>query len=144
MKLTEPQGIYVASRVHHASMWRGCRADGFPIISTWIDEAGAGETACFADLWDKQILPEIERCCALVLYAEEEDLPLKGALIEAGIAMAFGRRVYVVAPWLEYNPRGDRRLGTWMSSMGVMKCATLFTALSAAAGRAKLRKGETR
>ena len=41
-------GIYVASRVSRAEMWRGYRDEGgVPIVSTWIDEAGDGETDDF-------------------------------------------------------------------------------------------------
>jgi hypothetical protein len=41
-------GIYVASRVKHAPMWRGLRdMQRLPINSTWIDEDGEGETADF-------------------------------------------------------------------------------------------------
>ena len=32
--------IYTASKTKHADKWRALRSAGYPIISTWIDEAG--------------------------------------------------------------------------------------------------------
>lgn len=47
------RGLYVASRVKHAPMWQRERELGAPIISTWIDEAGEGETASMSELWER-------------------------------------------------------------------------------------------
>ena len=57
------------------------------VKSSWIDEAGAGETEDIADLWAR-VLREVEACDRLVLYVEADDFPLKGALIEVGAALA--------------------------------------------------------
>jgi hypothetical protein len=73
--------------------------------------AGEGETANMSELWAR-IQREIESCERLVLYAEPEDLPLKGALIEAGIALALGKPVFVV---FGNSPKESdyKALGSW-------------------------------
>lgn len=46
--------IYVASRAsipERGAMWRHYRSRGVPIISSWIDEDGEGETSDFTLLW---------------------------------------------------------------------------------------------
>jgi hypothetical protein len=109
------EGIYVASRAStpdRPAMWRAFRDEGFPIISTWIDEAGAGETACLTGLW-KRIEREVTGARALVLYAEPDDFPLKGALIEVGMAIAAGVPVRVVVPGVDLDPVSIRPLGSW-------------------------------
>jgi hypothetical protein len=107
--------FYVASRAslpERPAMWRDLRARGVEITSTWIDEAGEGETACMIDLWRK-IMWEVREATALILYVEPEDFPLKGALIEVGAAMALSKRILVVAPGVELEPRSMRPLGSW-------------------------------
>lgn len=91
-------------------MWRRLRAEGWPISSSWIDEAGAGETKDFAALW-RRIVAEIGACDGLVLYAEPSDLPLHGPLVEAGAALAAGKRVAAVLPGIIDPPKA---LGSWL------------------------------
>lgn len=109
--------IYVASRAsipERGAMWRQLRAEGVPITSSWIDEDGEGDTASFVDLWDR-IHKEIAAAAALVLYAERDDFPLKGALIEAGIALGMGKPVIVCLPDLGELPRNYRPVGSWIA-----------------------------
>lgn len=88
-------GIYVASKTKHAPMWRTLRKYAVaPIISTWIDEAGAGESSDIPDL-AKRCIDEASRAAATVLYCEPGEV-LKGALMEVGAALASGRMVYSV------------------------------------------------
>lgn len=106
---------YVASRAtpERAAMWRHWRDErGCPIASTWIDEAGQGETADLGDLWTR-IVAEIKRCKLFVLYVEPDDFPIKGALVEAGIALAVGLKVVVVASGVKLEKRSMRPLGSW-------------------------------
>ena len=86
--------IYTASKTQHADKWKALRARGFPIISTWIDEAGVGETQSFSDLWTRCIL-EAKSCDLLLCYREPGEV-LKGAFIEVGAALASGKPVAVV------------------------------------------------
>lgn len=56
------RGIYVASRAsipERNAMWRHYRdVHKIPIISSWIDEAGEGQTDDFSKLWIR-IISEI-------------------------------------------------------------------------------------
>jgi hypothetical protein len=86
---------YIASKTKHAARWRALREQGFNIISTWIDEAGPGESSNLSDLATRRI-DEARTADRLILYCEPEDVPLKGALIEIGAALSAGVLVYVV------------------------------------------------
>ena len=89
-----PLGIYVASRTIHAAMWKELQSEGVPIISTWLDEAGAGETEDFSDLW-RRCVDEVKRAGRLVAFHSEGDV-WKGAFIEIGVALGAGVPVTVV------------------------------------------------
>ena len=88
-------GIYIASKVKHANRWRFLRdALGEPIISTWIDEAGEGETSDHDDLW-RRCITEASNCRLLIVYREADEV-LKGAWVELGCALTKGVPVYAV------------------------------------------------
>lgn len=114
--------IYAASRAsvpERPQMWRNLRDHaGYKIISSWIDEAGPGETASMEDLWTR-VLREIEYCTRLVLYVEPDDFPLKGALVEVGIALGCGKPVYVVAPRIQIGA-DYRPIGSWLAHRNVV------------------------
>lgn len=86
--------IYIASKTRHAALWRDLRDAGAPIISTWIDEAGEGESADLDDLW-RRCIAESCACDTLIVYREPQDV-LKGAWVEIGAALASGNPVYAV------------------------------------------------
>jgi hypothetical protein len=121
--------IYVASRVHHAETWKRYRAAGRPITSTWIDEAGAGETASFADLW-LRILEEIAGSTHLLFYAEPADVPLKGAYVEVGAALMIGLPVIAVLPGIVLESRTCRPIGSWLEHPAVITVQTLDAAFA--------------
>lgn len=115
--------LYVASRAsipERSEMWRAFRKDGNQITSSWIDEAGEGETADFNELW-RRITAEIEEAHKLILYAEPNDFPLKGALIEAGIAIGMGKQVIVCLPNVKLEGRTCRPIGSWIEHPLVMR-----------------------
>lgn len=89
-------GIYVASKTQHAPKWLALRAEGINVTSSWIDEAGEGQTASWPDLWDR-IFREIKQSDALLFYGEEGETQ-KGALVEIGAAMMSGIPVFWVGP----------------------------------------------
>jgi hypothetical protein len=94
-------------------MWRALRDEyGANIISSWIDEAGEGETEDFSELWTR-IAGEIWRCDRFVLYAHADDFPLKGALVEVGMAIAMRKPIWVFGN-LTLEGRTDRPLGSWI------------------------------
>jgi len=123
--------LYVASRASvpaRSALWRKLRADGWAIASTWIDEAGEGETQCFAELWGR-VEREIRASDGLVLYAEREDFPLKGALVEVGMALGMGKPVAVVLPGPPFlEPRSLRPLGSWLYHANCLLCPSLAAA----------------
>lgn len=86
--------IYIASKAKHWRRWQEFRANGLPIISTWIDEGDTGATTDFPDLWQRCV-SEAASATAVVLYCEPGEV-LKGALVEIGAAMAMGVPVYAV------------------------------------------------
>lgn len=88
------RGIYIASKTVHAPKWRDLRKFEHQIISTWIDEAGVGETADFSDLW-RRCIEEASNCATLICYRETGEV-LKGAFVEIGAALANNRPVICV------------------------------------------------
>lgn len=127
-------GIYVASRVKHAEIWKSYRAYGWPITATWIDEAGEGETADFGDLWER-IWDEIYSSDCLVLYAAGmEDFPFKGALVEVGMALAMRKRVLVALEDVTLEGRTMRPVGSWLFHRNVIRYDTLKETMDVAHG----------
>lgn len=111
-----PQGgkIYAASRAsvpERPAMWKKLREQGVRIVSSWIDEAEP--TADLGELWAR-IATEIASADVLVLYAEKEDFPLKGAFIEAGLALGMGKPIRVVLPGVELEAPSYRPIGSWI------------------------------
>jgi hypothetical protein len=108
--------VYVASRAsvpERSAMWRKMRdEDGWNITSTWIDEAGPGETEDFAELWTR-IEKEIRASAGVILYASQSDFPLKGAFVEAGIAIGVRKPVAVVLADCVLDGPTMRPLGSW-------------------------------
>lgn len=122
-------GIYVASRVKHADLWKAYRAQGVPIIASWIDEAGDGETADFVELWQR-IRKEIADSKGLVFYAAGvEDFPFKGAFVEVGMALALGKPVYAALENVMLEGRTMRPVGSWLLDRDVTRCPTLEDAI---------------
>lgn len=93
MKTTEP--YYIASKVKYAPLWRKMRANGHKITSSWIDEME--EVKKIEDCADLALrcVSDIMDAKFVVLYCSHGDL-LKGALIEAGIAIGMGKEVRCV------------------------------------------------
>lgn len=114
--------IYVASRAsvpERPAMWRRLRSEGWNITSSWIDEAGEGETASFSELWWR-ITKEINDSAGVILFANASDFPLKGALVECGIALGMGKRVAVVVDCM--LDRSYRPVGSWVAHPLVTLC----------------------
>jgi hypothetical protein len=113
---------YVASRAsipERGQMWRRFRSQGMRISATWIDEDGRGGTADFAELWQR-LEKEIKSSTALLFYVESDDFPLKGALVEVGMAIAMGKPVLVFHPGVEIDQVTYMPLGSWIKHPGVM------------------------
>lgn len=123
--------IYVASRAslpERVEMWKGFRAEGWNIISSWIDESGEGQSLSLPKLWDR-IWCEIAICKKLILYVETLDFPLKGALIEVGMALGRDKPVIVCAPGVVLDPKTYRPLGSWVMHRNVVIVSDVRRAL---------------
>lgn len=122
--------IYVASRASvekYPREWRRLRAMGWPINSSWIDESGPGETADMGELWQR-IEREVRAARGVVLWAEAEDFPLKGAFIEVGMAIGMGKPVAVYTRHA-FDSRDYRPFGSWMNHPLVYRAGSLNSAL---------------
>jgi len=116
--------LYVASRASmglRPAKWRELRAAGWPILSTWIDEAGDGETQDWGQLWTRIVL-EVSQACGVILWAEQGDFPLKGAFVEVGIALGQGKRVAVCTRMQVRGPR-FQPFGSWLAHPSVRLCS---------------------
>ena len=119
--------IYVASRAsipELPAMWQALRSNGWNISSSWIDEAGEGETACMTTLWQR-IEQEISTSVGVLLYVRPQDFPLKGALIECGIALGMQKPVALVLPGIVLDHPARRPLGSWSAHPKVKQHETL-------------------
>ena len=117
--------MYVASRTQFAGLWRSLRSAGLPIAASWIDSEDSATGAEVARFSDSR-LREATSADALILYNEDADAPTT-ALLEAGAALAAGKRVVSVGPrltslgreghpnWLHYDtlPEAIRSLRSW-------------------------------
>jgi hypothetical protein len=123
--------IYAASRAsvpERVAMWQNLRERGVCIVSTWIDEAEPGATADLGQLWVR-IAGEIGTSDRLVLYVQPEDFPLKGALIEVGIALAFEIPIFLVSPGCVFSAPSYRPIGSWIKHPLVSIAANLDAAV---------------
>lgn len=94
--------VYIASKTKHAPKWRKLRDElGYPIISTWIDEAGEGQSSDLRGLASRCIKEASEATCTVV-YGEQGEI-LKGALIEIGSALGSGKPVICVGTWENFK-----------------------------------------
>lgn len=105
--------------------------DGWKITCSWIDEAGAGESSDLGLLWTR-IESEISGSERLILYVEPGDFPLKGALIEVGMAVAHRIPIRVVAPGVMLDPISFRPIGSWVRHPLVSFCDSMGEALEGA------------
>lgn len=123
---------YVASRASipaRSEMWRAFRSRGCRITSTWIDEVGENEVDDFVELWDR-ICGEIVASDRLVLYAEPDDFPLKGALIETGIAIGLRKPIIVCLPGVNLSGRTFRPIGSWIRHRLVVRIDDVDVAMT--------------
>ncbi len=117
--------VYTASKLKHAAKWRAlCAAT--PHIQAharWLKHTAMGtpDTADnAAEFWlqDEQDVRDADAC---LVFAEGDD-HLRGALVEAGIAIATGVPVVVVGEHADY--------GTWQYHPGVTRMPDMASALA--------------
>lgn len=96
---------YVSSKLKHAHVWEGVNT-----LSTWIHGEKLSQPSQLSTMWERYRM-EIEDCDALVMYVEDGEI-YKGALLEAGMAFALEKRIYVV--YAGVLPSLSAILGTWI------------------------------
>lgn len=84
-------GIYVISKVEHVQMWRMFRREGFPIISSWIDEWEEIAKRSYQPNWLTRTM-ELQRCSSVIILSNDNLGQLQ--YIEIGMAIAFERNIY--------------------------------------------------
>jgi nucleoside 2-deoxyribosyltransferase len=116
--------IYPASKLRHGPMWRAL-CDKTPAVqfhARWLkhNKIGTPDSSSEARQFWMQDVQDIKDADCVFIYAEPEDR-LRGALVEAGIALALGIPVYVIGEHPDY--------GTWQHHPNVRKAASIKDAI---------------
>lgn len=90
------KSFYIASKTKHAYRWVELREflrkrNSYRITSTWIDEAGVGQTKSHEEL-AVRCISEVADSDFVIFYCEDGEIH-KGSLIEVGAALAFQKQV---------------------------------------------------
>jgi nucleoside 2-deoxyribosyltransferase len=100
--------IYGASKLSHVEMWKRLIEEWTEIEFTarWpVKHVGTvPDAAHFARVFWEHDLEDVRSSDGILIYADPED-KLRGALVEAGMALALGKFVIVVGEHVDY--------GTW-------------------------------
>ena len=92
------QGFYIAGKTWHAEKFRFLR-DGYelPINSRWIDLQPDSDFVLNQKgaLW-QMCMEDVRDCSFVLLYCGDPEEEQRGALVEAGAAMALGKRIYCI------------------------------------------------
>lgn len=125
--------IYTASKTIHAEKWRNLRASGVNVISTWIDEAGPGESASLMDLWIRCV-KESSEADLLIAYRAPGEI-LKGALVEIGCALASGKRVWFAGDSEGYSFTNHHLVTKFKTLVDMLKALRRVTEVTAEVNR---------
>lgn len=116
--------VYTASKLRHAAMWRQLCAETKHVQfhARWLKHnvIGTPDDAVNASEFWLQDEQDVRDADAMLVYAEDGE-HLRGALVEAGIAIACGIIVFVVGNHPDF--------GTWQYHPGVVRVPTLAAAL---------------
>lgn len=133
------RGTYIASRAslpERSEAWRKLRdVDGYLIVSSWIDVVtqplNANDTKPLHAIWEN-ITQEVTTAERVIVYAEPDDFPLKGTLVEVGMALAVGTPIYLVLPGVDIDDNTFRPIGSWINHPLVKVVTSMSEALSGA------------
>lgn len=94
--------VYVASKVKYAPMWLEMKTEilelyGMNVTSSWIHEAEEGQTSDYEDL-TLRCFRELMECDFVILFSNNEEEILKGALMEVGAALVQNKPVFYIGP----------------------------------------------
>lgn len=107
--------VYTASKLRHAEMWRALNdsVSGVFFHARWLKHTkmGAPDEAEHAVEFWKEDIEDVKTADVVLIYASDDDV-LRGALVEAGAAIALGIPVVLA---------GDNEsFGTWQYHPGVV------------------------
>lgn len=117
-----PLKIYIASKISHGDMllhWsESVPMAKYEYTSRWYKEPfrGMPETPGFSKMFWAIDVKDVKAADLLILYAQEED-HIRGAILEAGIAIGLGKPVILVGE--------NKGFGTWQHHALVVKLAAL-------------------
>jgi hypothetical protein len=92
-------GIYISSKVKHASRWRNFKEIGLPIISSWIDITPPN--IIWNELWHQCII-DIKNADVLICYMEDGET-YSGVLAEIGMALYSNTTIMIVCSDVMYE-----------------------------------------
>jgi nucleoside 2-deoxyribosyltransferase len=115
--------VYTASKLKHAPLWKQLKEEWIEIefVARWpfFHVGNIPDTSYYAKVFWKQDLEDVQLSDIVLVYAEEGD-KLRGALVEAGMAIALGKEVIVVGESPDY--------GTWTWHSNVYRVSDLTDA----------------
>jgi hypothetical protein len=105
--------IYPASKSRHWSWFAALQAAGVPLQASWLswsfDISGEEPTSDDYREHSERCLQEAAASDIVLLYAQADDAPQFGSIMEAVSALSHGRWVYLVSPhpwpFLRNHPR---------------------------------------
>lgn len=115
--------LYTASKLKHAPLWRRLSEEWTELdfVARWptghVDNIP--DTEYYAKVFWQQDYEDVLASDVVLVFAEGDD-KLRGALIEAGLAIAFGNAVIVVGEHSDY--------GTWQFHPSVHRVPSLAEA----------------
>jgi nucleoside 2-deoxyribosyltransferase len=97
--------VYIASKIAHAEQWRNFYSltPSIHLVSRWPFLIPFIQEDQSKKFWQED-LADIQACDVLVVYAQAGE-KLRGALVEAGMALALNKPVVVIGDHPDY--------GTW-------------------------------
>jgi hypothetical protein len=102
----EKMKVYTASKLSKAPMWRKLINEWPEVDFTarWVTKhvGTTPDHPCFAKVFWQHDFADVKLADVVLVYADEGD-HLRGALVEAGMAIAFGREVIVVGEHPDYS-----------------------------------------
>lgn len=114
--------VYTASKLEHAEKWKSLRQFMASIVWTarWVTHyAGrVPDHEPFTTIGWVHDIEDVMSSDVVMVYAEKDEV-LRGALVEAGAALACGKWVIVIDP--DSNPT----FGTWQFHPMCMRCKSL-------------------
>ncbi len=117
--------VYTASQLKHAAKWRDLCAGNSRVYfhARWLKHISVGtpDTAEFASEFWLQDEQDVKDSDAVLIYAEQGDR-LRGALVEAGMAIAYRVPVILAGEHPDF--------GTWQHHPGVTCVDDLDSALT--------------